>query len=436
VTDRSLGWRGHAVAIFEAAVAGVEPGTALGRALATTPPPERVRIFALGKASTAMVTAAAAHLDRLEIPITGGLAVTSLDRPRADRRIDQVIGDHPLPGDRSHQAAVALAASAELTNHREEVWVLLSGGTTSLIGAPADQLDPGDYRALMAELYRAGLPIGTLNRLRKRFSRFGGGRLAAACRAERIRVFAISDVAGDAPGDIGSGPCEADQTTAVEIRDLLHRLPIAVPEGASRWLDRVIAGELAETPKPDHPALTRVVTRIVGSNRDAVAAAGVGASGLGYRVILDPAPLAGEAHLVGSALARSVLEARIDEPHAWIWGGETIVTVGANQGRGGRCQELALAAARELGRSGRPHPIILLAAGTDGRDGPTDAAGAIVDEETWRRIGETGIDPVRSLAGHDAYPALDRVGALYRPGPTGTNVMDIVVALAIPGESR
>ncbi len=419
--------RHDAIAIYDAAVDGVEPRHALTRALALTPPPERVRLLAFGKAAYAMTAAAVQHLERLDIPVSGGVIITTDPGASPDPRLRRLVGDHPLPGAQSEAAADALAEAIRPADAREETWVLLSGGTTSLIGAPVAGISSTEYRLLMQTLGRAGMPIGDLNRARKRFSRWGAGRLAAALHPGRTRVFTMSDVPGDQPEDIGSGPCAPDPTTASEIADLLRHLNTDIPELAFRWLDRVARGDRAETPKPDDRAFDVVSTRVIGSNAVAREHAAIRARALGYETIIDREPVTGEAADAGQWIAARALELRPGT--AWISGGETTVTLGLDHGVGGRCQELALAAARFLApTAGRP-PVVVLAAGTDGRDGPTDAAGAVVHGGTWSAIRAAGGDPERSLVRHDAYPALRTAGALLRPGLTGTNVMDVMIVV-------
>ncbi len=422
--------RHDAIAIFDAAVLGVEPRRALTRALATTPPPERVRVIGLGKAAYLMAAAAVHHLDRLHIPVAGGLVVTPDEGMPPDPRLVRVAGDHPLPGRRSQAAAAALATEVARVQAHDEVWILLSGGTTSLIGAPIEGISPTEYQALLRALGEAGLPIGDLNRIRKRFSQWGAGRLAHALRGPRLRVFALSDVPGDDPADIGSGPAAPDPSTAAEIRTLLRTVPgsTTVPEFAFRALERIERGDRPETPKAGDPAFSRVVTRLIGSNALARRHAAERARALGYWVVESDELLTGDAAETGRRLGGLVAGARA-EPRAWIWGGETTVSLGAHHGLGGRCQELVLAAAEVLAASPEAQPIVFLAAGTDGRDGPTDAAGGLVDRGTWSRIAAQNIDPARALTNHDAHPTLAAVSGLLRPGLTGTNVMDIVIAL-------
>ncbi|HEU5039710.1 MAG TPA: MOFRL family protein, partial [Gemmatimonadales bacterium] len=209
------------------------------------------------------------------------------------------------------------------------------------------------------------------------------------------------------------------------------------PSPLAHRLAAVERGEMPETPKPGDEAFARVSLELVASNRLALDAAAKRAAELGLDPVVSEAPLAGEASAVGSSVAATLLQdcvtATIPQPpRCLIWGGETTVTLGDTPGLGGRCQELALAAARTL--AGAPDGVALLAAGTDGRDGPTDAAGAIVDAGTWAAIARAGRDPARDLLAHDAYHALDAAGALLRPGLTGTNVMDVVIGIsAVPG---
>jgi glycerate-2-kinase len=214
-----------------------------------------------------------------------------------------------------------------------------------------------------------------------------------------------------------------------------------MPDSARKLVSSAEAGKTAETPKPGDPAFARVTLELIASNRMALDAAAKRAAELGLTPSVMETPIAGEASVVGASIGTSLLHncvgLSIPQPSGsvLIWGGETTVTLGQNPtGLGGRCQELALAAAKVMDNA--PPGVALLAAGTDGRDGPTDAAGAIVDGSTWRAISHAGRDPARDLAGHDAYPALDAAGALLRPGLTGTNVMDILIGVCQGKEEK
>ncbi len=425
--------RRDALAIHAAGVAAADPARCLQLALEGEPAPAgRAWILALGKAGPAMAAALTAHLKARRLEPAGGIVVAPEPGPEGTNGIPQVAGDHPVPGEGSFRAAQALGLVTARVGARDEAWVLLSGGTSSLVAAPVPEIPGADFLALHRLLGAAGLPIDELNAVRKRFARWGAGRLLLALPAHRVRVFCLSDVPGDNPADIGSGPCEPDPATAADVRRILERadLWVRVPSSIRVLIGRVEQGLLPETPKGDNPAFRRRATRIVGSNRTAVAGAAAAARQRGYDTWTAPAALTGEAAPAGRRLAAELLAqaGRVRHPVAIIWGGETTATLGAASGQGGRCQELALAAAEIL--AGAEIPCALLAAGTDGRDGPTDAAGAIVDPSTWRAIGLRRGDPSSVLARHDAYPGLDQVGALLRTGPTGTNVMDLVIGLA------
>jgi glycerate 2-kinase len=371
----------------------------------------------------------------------GGLIVGPTGDAPPHPALRVVPGDHPEPSTGSLAAATALEQTAALVAPDDEVWVLLSGGTTSLVGAPQEGLSPAELSGLYALLLGSGLDITAMNRIRKRFSRWGGGRLARALAPAQVRVYAVSDVIGDDLASIGSGPCVPDPTTAAEIRRLLEdsRLWDRLPQPARRLVTAVEAGEKPETPKPGDQAFARVSVELIASNRLALEAAAKRAAELGLAPVIAETPLAGEASAAGASVAALLLQhcgrGEIPQPEGGapvptaclIWGGETTVTLGSSPGLGGRCQELALAAARAL-MGARPEAA-LLAAGTDGRDGPTDAAGAIVDADTWDAIRRAGRDPQRDLGAHDAYRALDAADALLRPGLTGTNVMDVVIGI-------
>lgn len=373
----------------------------------------------------------------------GGLVVAPTLEPGLPDGLAAAAGDHPEPGPSSQAAAAALARAAAAVDPGDQVWVLLSGGTTSLVGAPEEGITPSDLTALYTLLLGSGLDIAAMNRVRKRFSRWGGGKLARALAPARVRAFVVSDVIGDDLAAIGSGPLVPDPATAADVRQLLEAagLWLRIPSALRARLEAVERGEMPETPKPGDEAFARVTHELVASNRLALEAAARRAAELGLAPVISGAPLAGEASAVGASVAAALLQdcavREIPQPEGGgqgrclIWGGETTVTLGDTPGRGGRCQELALSAARVL--TSAPGGVALLAAGTDGRDGPTDAAGAIVDARTWEAAVRAGRDPARDLAAHDAYPALDAAGALLRPGLTGTNVMDVVIGVCLTG---
>jgi hydroxypyruvate reductase len=345
--------------------------------------------------------------------------------------VETAIGDHPVPGARSADASDRLGDLVRQVAPTDVVWVMLSGGTTSLIGAPVATMTVAELADLHSLLLSSGLAIGEMNVIRKRVSRWGAGRLARALEPAAVRVFAISDVPDDDLAALGSGPLAPDPTRVEDVTALLERSGLweRLPRSVRDLLTR---DEGLATPGVRDPAFRHVSTVIVASNETAVRAALAHAESLGYRASLARTPLRGEAAAAGDALARELLDARRSGARVClIAGGEPVVTItGEPNGVGGRAQELALAAARRLADAPDSAAFALLAAGTDGRDGPTDAAGAIVTPRVWRGISSAGRDPERDLAGHDAYRALDAVGALLRTGPTGTNVMDLAVLLA------
>lgn len=433
--------------LYNVATAAVDPGPALERCLLALPPESsrRLWILALGKAALPMARRAVEVVRRWGLHPAGGLMVPPEPGASPHPAITSVAGNHPEPGSGSRAAADALRQVAASVGPGDRVWVLLSGGTTSLIGAPVDGISPADLSAIYALLLGSGLDITAMNRIRKRFSRWGGGRLAQALAPAEVRVYVVSDVIGDDLASIGSGPCVPDPSTASEVRRHLEEAELwdRIPGSARKQVAAAAAGEIPETPKPGDQAFARVTLELIASNRLAIEAAAKRAAELGLVPVLAETPIAGEASAAGASVAAGLLHNCVQDPipqheagagRCFIWGGETTVSLGPSPaGLGGRCQELALAAARTL--AGAPEGVALLAAGTDGRDGPTDAAGAIVGGSTWSSIAAAGRDPARDLAAHDAYRALDAAGALLRPGLTGTNVMDVVIGICTKSQA-
>lgn len=416
--------------LYYAALRAVDPAAAVARELATRALPSTapVHILAVGKAATGMAGAGAAALRAARIPLAGGVVIAPAGSAPPPVALPTFTGDHPIPGAGSGRAADALAGAVGAMAPHHQALVLLSGGASSLMASPVGGVSPDDLHDLWTRLLGSGRDIHAVNAVRKRFLRWGGGRLAAALGARPVTVLCISDVIGDDPGTIGSGPCAPDPRWAREVLGLVESIaPTAdLPTSARRLLERQASGNLPDTPKPDDPCFRNLTTHVIASNRLALLGVVERAEALGLPVLAGASDLAGEAREAGTRLG-AFLRAGGGGASCFVWGGETTVSLGgATTGRGGRCQELALAAASEL--DGVPG-VALLAAGTDGRDGPTDAAGALVDGTTWQRIGGSGRDPEADLAAHDAYAALDGAGALLRTGPTGTNVMDVVIGV-------
>ena len=434
------------VQLYWAAVRAVAPGPALTSALERISKEigqRRVSIIAIGKAANPMAIAAVDFLRNHKLEPAGGVIVAPRQLPSPHPRLSFLSGDHPLPGARSLAAAHAVANAARQVKAEDEVWVLLSGGATSLMAAPEGAIKPEEMLQLFDLLLGSGMDIATMNLIRKRFTRWSAGRLAAALKPARVRNFIVSDVIGDDLAAIGSGPCSPDASTAGEIRALLQssKLLDRIPGSMRQYLSAVERDHSLETPKAGDDAFKNVERKIVASNRVALEAAAARAKELGYAPRILSTSLAGEASRVGKQLASTLISycgsgasPLTNRPvqSCLLWGGETTVTLNGANGVGGRCQELALAAARELGTAKSARGATLLACGTDGRDGPTDAAGGIVDKETWGAIAKAGRDAERDLAAHDSHASLDAAGALLRTDLTATNVMDIVIGVCAP----
>jgi glycerate-2-kinase len=430
--------RADARACFAAAVAAVEPGAAIGRwlardgaalVLADATGVGRARhhgpvvLVGAGKAVAGMAGAARAILGP---SLAGGVVIAPHGSPAADLGpVRMRFGAHPVSDQAGVAATRELVAAVRSADRATLVLVLLSGGASALLSAPADDVTLEDKRAVTRALLAAGAEIGALNAFRKHCSDVKGGRLArAAAGAAACWTLVLSDVVGDDLATIASGPTVADPSTYADAVAALARYAVTAPPRIAARLARGAAGAIPETPKAGDPALDAVRTRVVGRNGDAVAAAAAEARRRGYRVTVWPAPLQGDAADLGAALARAAAALPSGEPVALVAGGETTVRARPG-GLGGRSQHLGVAAALALAGQ----PIVLLAAGTDGIDGPTEAAGACVDGETVARARRAGIEPSAVLAATDSHRLLAATGDLVVTGPTGTNVADIVVAL-------
>jgi len=425
--------------LYDAAVAAAAPGAATARAIDALElgRARRVWLFAIGKAARPMAAAAVRSLQRGLHSIIGGVVVAPDDAPAPYPTLATMCGDHPVPGRHSFEAAVKIGEVAAGRRGTDIAIVLLSGGASALIGAPVRGVAESDYIALHELLLGSGLDIAEMNSVRKRFSRWSAGRLALALAPAATYCLAISDVASDDMSVIGSGPCVPDTTTAKDVRERLERVALfdRIPQAMRDYLGGVARGTTPETPTVAHPAFAHITARVIGNNRIALDGVAASAREHGLESRIMPARLDGEASAAGEAIARTLLASRAASSTSGVvvWGGETTVTLGARTGSpagGGRCQELALAAARVFHDAGSAADgITLLAAGTDGRDGATDAAGAVIDATTWSAIAAAGRDPGRSLAGHESYGALAAANALIPRRDTGTNVNDVVIGL-------
>jgi glycerate 2-kinase len=395
--------------VFAFALQAVEGRAAVRRALVARPLQGPVWIGAIGKAAQAMALGA---MDALgSIPV-GGLLITKpgyLDHLTVSRLgIECRLGGHPMPDRNSLEAGHRLIEALAEVPQQTQLLFLISGGASSLVEIPAAGLNLADLRRMNTWLLGSGLPIDLVNLVRKSLSLIKGGGLVGALAGRPARVLAISDVPGDDPGVIGSG-------LLVPERDLAERLAdITLPSWLRHWVEQGLSGR-GPVLEPG-PAIELVATLDVAKSAAAEAGRRAGLPVQVHEPFVD-----GPAGPAGRRLARALLGG---PPGLHIWGGETTVVLPDSPGRGGRNQHLALAAAIEL--SGRPD-VLLLSAGTDGTDGPTDDAGALVDGATLERARDAGLTAAASLARADSGTLLKASGDLIRTGPTGTNVMDLIL---------
>ncbi len=421
-----------ATQLLQAALAAVEPGAAVGRYVSrvgnmlnvagrTYNLDDYAHIYVIGggKAAAAMGAAVAAILGDY---LTAGVLVTkyghALTRPP---KVTILEAGHPVPDENSLYGAQAVVEMARLATEQDLVLCLLSGGASALLTLPAPGLSLADLQDLTGALLRAGATINELNTVRKHCSAIKGGNLARLVAPATLITLTLSDVIGDPPDVIASGPTVPDSTTVSDAQAVLAR--------RLGW-EKSSCLFLQETPKPGDPVFTHTQYVIIGSNRLAALAAMEQAARLGFHSLLLSTYIEGEARevaKVAAALAKSIRAHGdpLPPPACLVWGGETTVTV-RGPGRGGRNTELALAAALAL--DGWPG-VLLMALATDGSDGPTDAAGAIVTGETISRARVLGLDALAALDANDSYHFFDRLGGLIRTGPTGTNVNDLLFIL-------
>lgn len=436
--------RRDALRIFQAALKASDAGEAVRRHLAIDrgilkvarvrlPLKNFDRIFlvAAGKAAIPMTTA----IGKISgSRLVGGIAVTKHGHAGPPlHRVRLFEAEHPIPGPVGIEASHAIRTLLQELNARDLLLVAISGGASALLPAPADPVTLAAKQKTTDLLLRCGADIVDLNIVRKHLSFLKGGRLAALAYPASVVGLLLSDVIGDALDVIGSGPTVPDSSTfrdAIGVLEKFHLLN-RVPALALHRLAAGERGEIPETPKPGDPAFRNVHNVVIGSNRLALDAAARQAKELGYRPLILSTSMQGEAREVArvhAAILREIAEARhpVAAPACVLSGGETTVTV-RGQGKGGRNQEFALAAAAEIANCKN---VLVLSAGTDGTDGPTDAAGAIATPTTAVRARKQNIDLDRHLADNNAYPFFDALGDLVKTGPTGTNVMDIHLLLA------
>jgi hydroxypyruvate reductase len=420
--------RKHALQIFRAALAAADPQEAVlrhlkfdgqtivaGRRKYSLSKFDRIQVIGAGKASAAMARAVERLLGKR---VAGGWINVKDGHTAHLRRIHQQESGHPVPDERGVEGARRMEGIAREAGPRDLLICVISGGASALTPAPIPPMTLSDKQELTKKLLASGATIHEINTVRKHLSSIKGGQLAKLAYPATTIALILSDVIGDDLDVIGSGPTVGDRATVDDARAVLAKYGIRQNM------------EFHETPKPGDPALERVQNIIVGSNEQAIDAASKQAKALGYRTMVLSTRIEGETRDVAgvhAAIAKEILASGrpLRAPACVLSGGETTVTI-RGSGMGGRNQEFVLAAAMALDGAG---PVTVLSAGTDGTDGPTDAAGAIADSSTVSRARGAGLDASAFLADNDSYHFFEKIEGLIKTGPTGTNVMDVRVVL-------
>jgi glycerate 2-kinase len=433
--------RDDALAIFRAALAAADPRAAIHRAVQREGNTLRVgaraydlargRVFVIGfgKASAAM---AQAIEEICGDKIARGAVSVKYGHTLPLEKIHLHEAGHPLPDANSLRGTEQILDVMRETREGDWVICLISGGGSAILELPVDGVSLDDLRATTDVLLRSGATINELNTLRKHLSQVKGGQLARRARGAPIVSLIVSDVIGSPIDTIASGPTAPDSTTFADALAVIERRGVRaqLPASVLRHIERGVRGEITDTPKGDDPVFARVQNVIVADNARACDAAVHAARARGFNALLLSSFVQGEAREVARVLAAIAKEiARSHRPAAQpaciIAGGETTVTV-RGSGTGGRCQELALAAALEIAGMSN---VVVLSGGTDGTDGPTDAAGALADGTTVARAAERGLDARAFLSNNDAYHFFQPLNDLILTGPTNTNVNDVMMVL-------
>jgi len=395
--------------------------------------PRRFRniyVVGAGKAGARMAVA----LERVRgLPIAGGVVNVKYGHIARLRHIELNECGHPVPDENGMAGARRIAAIVSGAGTNDLVICLISGGASALLPLPAEGISLADKQATTRALLACGADIRELNTVRKHLSAIKGGQLARMASPASVLTLVLSDVVGDDVDAIGSGPTAPDGSTFADALEIVTRYGLSkrLPKSVRQRLERGSAGLLEETPKAGDAVFERTRNILVGNNRSAVESGAGAARALGYKTLVLSTMIEGDTKnvaLMHAAIAREVRASGQPgrAPACLISGGETTVTLAREHGLGGRNQEFVLAAAREV--AGMEN-VVLLSAGTDGTDGPTDAAGAIADGLTLKRAAAKGLDAGEILARNDSYHFFEPLGDLVRTGPTGTNVADVHVML-------
>jgi glycerate 2-kinase len=401
--------------LFEAAVQAADPLQAL-RAHMPAKPKGRVMVVGAGKGAAQLAAAFEALWDG---PLEG-VVVTRYGYACPTKTIRVLEASHPVPDEAGVAASAALFDAVKGLGPEDLVVALICGGGSALLPCPPGDLTLEDEAALNRALLASGAPISVMNAIRKQVSGIKGGRLAAACYPARVVSLVVSDVPGDDPAQVASGPTVPDHVTRAEARALAATWRIDLPSKVAGWL----AGDQGLAPTPDDPVFAGHEVKVIASARLSLEAAAARAEAEGIAAVILSDAIEGEARDIGrmhAAIARETATRNrpFRRPVAILSGGETTVTL-RGKGRGGRNTEFLLA----LALAAEGVPFAALAADTDGIDGSEDNAGAFADGNSMARLRGVGVDPAEALAANDAYSAFEALSDLFEPGPTGTNVND------------
>ena len=443
--------RGHARTMFADAVAAADPRAAVVRTLhkqpnssqiQSTAKPQsfqlqefsrrKVRVVAFGKAAITMTEGALECVPE-DLLIEAPVAVTSYENVIQHGKIQILGAGHPIPNADGLKAARKIAKTVRAAKADELILALISGGASALLPMPPPSITLEDKRNATQLLLTSGADIHEINTVRKHLSELKGGGLARLAYPAALQALILSDVLDNDPGTIASGPTAGDLTTFSDAKGVFLRRGIweQIPNSIQAHLDRGYDGLISETPLPEDKIFRDVSNTIVGSNLISLDSICQSAKSAGYDVQIVSKALTGEARSVAEKFLMRA-SAPIERPTAFVAGGETTVTV-RGSGLGGRNQEMALTFAIDADSRFNNLSWVFLSGGTDGIDGPTDAAGGLVDPGTIARIHNAGYDPRLLLDNNDAYHALDHAGDLLVTGATGTNVADLQILLIHPG---
>jgi hydroxypyruvate reductase len=402
---------------FHAAVAAADPTRILPPHL---PPPPRGRTLVVGggKAAASMAAAVEAHWPA-EAPLSG-LVVTRYQHSLPSRRIQVVEASHPLPDGRGEAAALRMLDMVDQLGPDDLLLALISGGGSSLLAAPVEGVTLKELRQVTKALLHAGATIHDINTVRKHLTRLSGGRLAQAAHGAHGLALIISDVVGDDPATIASGPCAPDPTCCADALERLQRFQIPLPAGIKHHLHTCAAEQIPDTPNPGDPCFSQMENRVIATAQASLKAAARYFEQQGIPALVLSDSVSGDAQAVARQHAALVHALRNQKPLALISGGETTVTLRPQHGRGGRNTEYLLALALALENT----PAWAIACDTDGIDGSEDNAGAVISPDSLARAHKHGLNAAEKLAAHDSHGFFAALGDLVLSGPTRTNVND------------